>query len=145
MNERKIYLNIRQNGKLLSQFRVIIYPRKEAIVEILQGEGEGERYKIKAREKTLIKLLFLLGGEGEYSIVINTSVGRRLKKGQRKRTGLQRIGKWLIDKGSFKRLIGEEVKENIMWHDGEMIVFPSETVFSKYFKSSIPVGAYHEF
>ena len=43
VRERNISLNVRKNGNLLSQLRLNIIPKREAIVEILQGEGEGEK------------------------------------------------------------------------------------------------------
>ena len=145
LRERNISLNVRKNGNLLSQLRLIIIPKKEAIVEILQGEGEGKRYRILAREKTLIRLLFQLGGEGIYSIVVNHKVGRRMRRDIRKQRGLRRFGKWLIDTGVFRRIKSEEMSDNIMVLDDEIITIPSSSLFSKYFKPSLPVGDSHEF
>ena len=145
LRERNISLNVRKNGNLLSQLRLIIIPKKEAIVEILQGEGEGERYRILAREKTLIRLLFQLGGEGIYSIVVNRKVGRRMRRDIKKQRGLRRFGKWLIDTGVFRRIKSEEMSDNIMVLDDEIITIPSSSLFSKYFKPSLPVGDSHEF
>lgn len=145
LKERIISLNIRKNSVLLSQLKMIVIPKQEAIVEIVQGEGEGERYRIKAREKTFIKLLFNLGGMGIYSVVVNRKVGRRTRRGYKKQTGLKRFGKWSIDDGVFRRIKSEEVEENLMILDDEIITIPSDSLFSKYFKSSIPVGDSHEF
>ena len=145
LRERNISLNVRKNGNLLSQLILIIIPKKEAIVEILQGEGEGERYRILAREKTLIRLLFQLGGEGIYSIVVNRKVGRRMRRDIKKQRGLRRFGKWLIDTGVFRRIKSEEMSDNIMVLDDEIITIPSSSLFSKYFKPSLPVGDSHEF
>ena len=114
VRERNISLNVRKNGNLLSQLRLNIIPKREAIVEILQGEGEGERYKILAREKTLVRLLFQLGGEGIYSVVINRKVGRRMRRDIRKQKGLRRFGKWSIDTGVFRRIKNEEMENNEM-------------------------------
>jgi len=145
VRERNISLNVRKNGNLLSQLRLNIIPKREAIVEILQGEGEGERYKILAREKTLVRLLFQLGGEGIYSVVINRKVGRRMRRDIRKQKGLRRFGKWSIDTGVFRRIKNEEMENNIIYLDDEIVTIPSESLFSRYFKSSLPVGDSHEF
>ena len=145
VRERNISLNVRKNGNLLSQLRLNIIPKREAIVEILQGEGEGERYKILAREKTLVRLLFQLGGEGIYSVVINRKVGRRMRRDIRKQKGLRRFGKWSIDTGVFRRIKNEEMENNIIYLDDEIVTIPSESLFSRYFKSSPPVGDSHEF
>lgn len=143
--EKSISLNIRKNGNLLSQLKIDVIPKKQAIVEIIQGEGEGERYRLPANEMKFTKFLYLLGGVGLYSVVINRKVGRRVRKGIKKQKGLRRFGKWLIDEGCFRRIKSEEMEENIITLDDEIIVVSSESLFNKYFKSALPVGDLHEF
>lgn len=143
--ERTISLNVRKDGNLLSQLKINIIPKQIAIISITQGEGEGESYKIIAREKTFIKLLFLLGGVGMYSVVINRRVGRRMRRGYKKQKGFRRFGKWLVENGQFRRIKSEEMDDNIMVLDDEIITLPNESLFSRYFKSSLPVGDFHGF
>ena len=143
--EKRISLNIRKNGNLLSQLKVNVFPKKQAIIEVIQGEGEGERYRLPASEMKFMKFLYLLGGEGVYSVVINRKIGRRLRKGFKKQRGLRRFGKWIIDDGCFRRVKSEEMEENIMILEDEILVLPSESLFNKYFKSALPVGDLHEF
>ncbi len=143
--EKTISLNIRKNSNLLSQLKIRVIPKQIAMIHITQGEGEGESYKILAREKTFAKLMFLLGGVGMYSVVINRRIGRRMRKGYKKQRGLRRFGRWLIEDGQFRRIKSEELDENIMILDDKIVTLPSESLFNQYFKSTLPVGDFHGF
>ncbi len=143
--EKTISLNIRKNSNLLSQLKIRVIPKQIAMIHITQGEGEGESYKILAREKTFAKLMFLLGGVGMYSVVINRKIGRRMRKGYKKQRGFRRFGRWLIEDGQFRRIKSEELDENIMILDDEIVTLPSESLFNQYFKSTLPVGDFHGF
>lgn len=143
---RRFFLNVRADGKLFVQLAVEVDIKKNAFITITKGDEEGRIFKITANEASFCKMLYLIGGPGYYSLIINRSILKRRKRGEKKDKGFNRFGTWILDNNSYKRVLESEKNFDYIYTEDELIELrESSGLFSKYFKSTRVVGEVHGF